>query len=169
MDASQYVIGAVLKQGGHPVAYHSETLSDAKHNYSTYDKEFYSLVQALKQWRHYILGKETILHTDHHPLIFINSQTKIQEQCHLKWVAYIQQFHLVIKYKKGMSNQMVDLLSGPLCRYFNSWLCVVLPMRLGSLSMLLIPSLQRYGLLCNIPLRSIKSIYGLHNQRWVAI
>eukprot|EP00253_Pinus_taeda_P008244 PITA_08244 len=38
------------------------------------DKEFYSLVQALKQWRHYILGKETILHTYHHPLIFINSQ-----------------------------------------------------------------------------------------------
>jgi hypothetical protein len=46
-DASQYVIGTVLKQGGHPIAYHSETLSDAKHNYNTYDKEFYSLVQAL--------------------------------------------------------------------------------------------------------------------------
>jgi hypothetical protein len=26
-DASQYAIGAVLKQGGHPIAYHSETLS----------------------------------------------------------------------------------------------------------------------------------------------
>lgn len=71
-------------------AYHSETLAEAKVNYSTYDKEFYSLVQALKQWRHYILGKETILHTDHHPLIFINSQSKIQEQRHLKWATYIQ-------------------------------------------------------------------------------
>jgi hypothetical protein len=49
-DASQYAIGVVLKQGGHPIAYHSETLSQAKKNYSTYDKEFYSLVQALKQW-----------------------------------------------------------------------------------------------------------------------
>jgi hypothetical protein len=56
-DASQYAIGVVLKQGGHPIAYHSETLSKAKKNYSTYDKEFYSLVQALKQWRHYLLGK----------------------------------------------------------------------------------------------------------------
>ena len=72
-DASQFAIGVVLKQGGHPVAYHSETLAEAKINYNTYDKEFYSLVQALKQWRHYILGKETVLHTDHHPLIFINS------------------------------------------------------------------------------------------------
>jgi hypothetical protein len=132
MDASQYDIGVVLKQGGHPIAYHLETLSDAKRNCSTYDKEFYSLVQALKQWHHYILGKGKILHTDHHPLIFINSQTKINEQRHLKWVAYIQQFLLVIKYKKGTSNHMVDLLSHPLHMYFNSWLCIVLPMRLRS-------------------------------------
>jgi hypothetical protein len=76
-DTSQYAIGSILKQGGHPIAYHSETLSEEKKNYSTYDKEFYSLVQALKQWRHYLLGKETILHTNHHPLIFINSQSKI--------------------------------------------------------------------------------------------
>lgn len=47
-DASQYAIGAIPKQGGHPIAYHSETLSQAKKNYNTYDKEFYSLVQALK-------------------------------------------------------------------------------------------------------------------------
>ena len=59
------------------------------------------------------MGKETIIHTEHHPLIFINSQLKIQEQRHLKWASYIQQFHLVIKYKKSTSNKMVDLLSRP--------------------------------------------------------
>lgn len=59
------------------------------------------------------MGKETIFHTDHHPLIFINSQSKIQEQRHLKWASYIQQFHLVIKYKKGSSNKMADFLSRP--------------------------------------------------------
>ena len=112
-DASQYVIGVMLKQGGHPIAYHSETLSKDKRNYSTYDKEFYSLVQYLKQWCHYLLEKETILHTDDHSLIFINSQSKIEEQRHLKWASYIQQFHLVIRYKKGASNKMVDLLSRP--------------------------------------------------------
>jgi hypothetical protein len=88
-------------------------LSEVEKNYSTYDKEFYSLVQALKQWRHYLLGKETIFHTDHHPLIFINSQTKIQQQRHLKWASYIQHFHLVIRYKKDNSNKMDDLLIRP--------------------------------------------------------
>ena len=64
-DASDYAIGAVLTQHGHPVAYHSETLSDTVWKYPTYDKEMYSIVQACRQWKHYILGKETVIHTDH--------------------------------------------------------------------------------------------------------
>jgi hypothetical protein len=45
-DASDYAIGVVLTQQRHPVAYHSETLSDTVQNYPTYDKEMYSIVQA---------------------------------------------------------------------------------------------------------------------------
>jgi hypothetical protein len=67
-DALDYAVGAILTQPGHPVAYHSETLSDTIHKYPTYDKEMYSIVQACRQWRHYILGKETVIHTDHKPL-----------------------------------------------------------------------------------------------------
>jgi len=37
-NASQFSIGAILNKGGHPMAYHYETLSDAKVNYSTYEK-----------------------------------------------------------------------------------------------------------------------------------
>jgi hypothetical protein len=64
-DASDYAIGAVLTQQGHPVAYHSETLSDTVRKYPTYDKEMYSILQACQQYKHYILGKETVIHTDH--------------------------------------------------------------------------------------------------------
>ena len=45
-DASDYVVGVVLTQHGHPVAYHSETLSDVVHKYPTYEKEMYSIVQS---------------------------------------------------------------------------------------------------------------------------
>jgi hypothetical protein len=58
----------ILTQNGHPMAYHSETLSDAIHKYPIYNKEMYSIVQSYLQWRHYILGKETDIHTDHKPL-----------------------------------------------------------------------------------------------------
>jgi hypothetical protein len=68
-NASDYAVGAVLTQHDHPLAYHSEKLSYAIHKYPTYDKEMYSsIVQACHQWRHYIFGKETIIHTDHKPL-----------------------------------------------------------------------------------------------------
>jgi hypothetical protein len=102
MDDSQFSIEVLLKQGGHPVDYNSEMHSKAKVKYNTYDNEFYILVQGLKQCYHYILAKETIFHTDHHPLIFINSHSKMQEQSLLKWEAYIQQFLIIIKYKKGI-------------------------------------------------------------------
>lgn len=65
-NASQFAIRVLLKQGGHLVVYHSETLDKGKGNYNTYEKEFYNLVKELKQWCHYILGKEIILHTDNH-------------------------------------------------------------------------------------------------------
>jgi hypothetical protein len=56
-DAFDYAMGTVLTQHGHPVAYHSETLFDTVQKYPTYDKEMYSIVQACRQWKHYILGK----------------------------------------------------------------------------------------------------------------
>ena len=114
IDASNYAIGAVLTQQGNPVAYHSETLSDTIRKYPTYDKEMYSIVQACRQWKRYILGKETIIHTNHQPLLFIQTQGKLQNDRHQKWSTYLQNFNLNIKYKKGSTNNVVDCLSRPL-------------------------------------------------------
>jgi hypothetical protein len=51
-DASDYVVGVVLTQHSHLMAYHSETLSDIVRNYPTYNKEMYSIVKACRQWRY---------------------------------------------------------------------------------------------------------------------
>ena len=67
-DTSDYAIGAVLTQHRNRVAYHSEKLSDTIQKYPTYDKEMYSIVQAYQQWKHYILRKEMVIHTDHRKL-----------------------------------------------------------------------------------------------------
>ena len=69
-DASDYALVAVITQSGHPVAFHFKTFSDMVRRYSTYEKELYAIVQALKQWRHYILGNEEIMVTNHRPLHF---------------------------------------------------------------------------------------------------
>ena len=54
-DASGVTIGGFLNQDNRTVAYFSEKLNETKRKYSTYDKEFYSIIQALKKWRHYLV------------------------------------------------------------------------------------------------------------------
>jgi hypothetical protein len=113
-DASNYAMGAFLLQYGKPICFHSETFNGAVINYPTYDKELYALVQSVKKWKHYLLGKETIIHTDHQPLQYLQSQTKLQQARHFRWMGFLQQFHLVIRYKKGIFNKVVDMLSRPI-------------------------------------------------------
>jgi len=76
-DASGVGIGAILSQEKRPIAYYSEKLNEAKRRYSTYDKEFYALVRALERWRHYLVGVEFILHSDHEALRFVQGQHKL--------------------------------------------------------------------------------------------
>jgi hypothetical protein len=112
--ALDYFISVVLTQHGHPVAYRSETLSDVFQRYPTYNKDMYSILKACQKWKHYILIKEMIIHTDHNPLQFMQTQGKLQNDRHKKWSTYLQQFHLNIKYKKGNTNHVADFLSRPL-------------------------------------------------------
>ena len=63
-DASDYAMGTVLLQHHKPITFHSETFNGAINNYPTYDKVLYVLVQSVKKWKHYLMGKETVIHTD---------------------------------------------------------------------------------------------------------
>ena len=61
-DASGVGIGGVF----------SEKLNDAKRRYSTYDKEFYAIVESLRFWRFYLLLTEFVLFSDHQALRYLN-------------------------------------------------------------------------------------------------
>ena len=111
IDDSNYVVGAILTQHGHLVAYHNETLLDTVCKYPTYDKEMYSIVQSYHQWKHCILGKETVIQTNHKPLQFMQTQGNLQNDHHQKWSTYLQQLHLNIKNNKGNMMQVDDCLS----------------------------------------------------------
>jgi hypothetical protein len=108
-DASGYAVGGVLSQEDRPVAYYSEKLDDAKLKYSTYDKEFYAIVQALKKWRHYLIPKEFVLYSDNHALQFVSQQEKLNQK-HAKWVEYMQNFTFVINHISGTANKVADAL-----------------------------------------------------------
>ncbi|KAI5431116.1 variant 2, Acyl-coenzyme A oxidase 2 [Lathyrus oleraceus] len=109
-DASNVRIGAVLLQEGHPLAYFSEKLKGAALNYSTYDKELYSLARTLQTWQRYLLPKEFVIHSDHESLKHLKGQGKLNKR-HAKWVEFLEQFPYVVKHKKGKSNVVADALS----------------------------------------------------------
>lgn len=68
IDACKVSINAVLSQNNKLVAFFSEKLSRAKCNYSTYDVEFYVIVQLVRYCHHYLFHWEFILYTNHDSL-----------------------------------------------------------------------------------------------------
>jgi hypothetical protein len=104
------MVVAVLSQDNRPVAYFSEKLNETKMKYSTYDKEFYAIIQELKKWRHYMVPKEFVLYRDNHALQFITRQEKLNQK-HAKRVEFMHKFTFVIKNIYGNANKVVDALS----------------------------------------------------------
>jgi hypothetical protein len=76
-NASGYELGALLMQEGRPMCYHSELFHGAVLDYPTYDKELFAIVHEVKKWKHYLLGKETIIHIEYQPLQYLQSQGKM--------------------------------------------------------------------------------------------
>ena len=79
-DASGVGIEGGLSQDCHPISYFSEKLNEAKKKYSTYDKELYVVVQALRYWSHYLTPHKFVIYSDHDALRHINSQKKLNAQ-----------------------------------------------------------------------------------------
>jgi hypothetical protein len=109
-DVSGVAIGAVLSQDNRLVSYFIEKLNDTKNKYSTYDKEFYAVIQDLKKWRNYLIPKEFFLYSDNQALQFITRQEKLNQR-HDKWVEFIHNFTFVVKHIARTANKVADAFS----------------------------------------------------------
>ena len=108
-DASAIGLGAILEQGGKVVAYASRTLTQAEQNYSVIQRECLVIVFALKQFRHYLLGRYFTLLTDHAPLQWLAGQK--MEGLLARWALATQEYDFTISYRKGTANSNADALS----------------------------------------------------------
>lgn len=84
-DASGLGVGAVLMQEGKPPSFFSQGSKGKLLHMSTYEKELYALIQAVKKWRPYLIGQEFLIRTDHQSLNFLLEQ-KIGTPTQQKWI-----------------------------------------------------------------------------------
>ena len=63
-EASTFTIAAILNQNGKPVVFHARTFSTSEQRHSIVEKEAYAVVEALRKWKHLLLGKHFTLITD---------------------------------------------------------------------------------------------------------
>ena len=108
-DASGVGLSAVLEQDGHVVTYASRILSCSEQQYSVIQQECLAILYALKHFRHYLLGRQFKILTDHAPLQWLSAQKMEGMLC--RWALALQQYNFQIVYRKGSLNSNADALS----------------------------------------------------------
>ena len=115
-DPSDLALGCVLSQFKnkrlHPVAFHSRKLSDAQRNYEIHDKELLAILEAFKEWPHYLVGtKEPItVYTDHQNLQNLLT-TKVWNQRQIRWAQQLANYNFKIVYRPGKRGAKPEALS----------------------------------------------------------
>jgi len=115
-DASDFALGYVLSQFKdkrlHPVAFHSRKLNPAERNYAIHDKELLAILEAFKEWNHYLVGayKPVTVYTSHQNLQNFLT-TKVWNQRQIRWVQRLADYHFKIVYRPGQRGGKPDTLS----------------------------------------------------------
>ena len=94
------------------IAYRSQTMSPAERNYQIYDKELMAVVQALTEWRHYLLGAKHPVEvwTDHANLTYFRKPQDLNRR-QARWSLFLSEFDFVFVHKPGSSMTKADVLS----------------------------------------------------------
>ncbi|GJR29889.1 putative mitochondrial protein [Tanacetum coccineum] len=109
-DFQSMRIGAVLQQGGHPIAYFSKSLSLKHQALSTYEKEFYAVIMAIEKWKGYLLDRHFKIKTDHFRLKYLLDQ-RFTTPFWAKWLPKLLGYDYEISYKKRSENTVANALS----------------------------------------------------------
>ncbi|KAI4293446.1 hypothetical protein PAPHI01_2720, partial [Pancytospora philotis] len=107
-DASDEAIGAILAQKTNSgkeqmISAYSKALDATQKRYSVTDKELLAVVKAVDHYRHYLLGKQFTLKTDHKALAYLWEASNPTSRL-LRWAMKLQEYNFQPEYIKGELN-----------------------------------------------------------------
>ena len=106
---------AILSQVGedgveHPVCFASRSCNAAEHNYSSFEGECLAVVWAKSHFRSYLFGNSFTLVTNHEPLKWIMTTTKLTRKL-ARWSLLLQEYDFKVENRAGADNTNADCLS----------------------------------------------------------
>ena len=115
-DASDFALACILSQylgkALHPVAFHSRKLNDVERNYEIHEKELLAILEAFREWKHYLLGADdqVTVYTDHQNLQYFLT-TKVWNPPQIRWAQWLANSNFTIVYHPGSRGGKPDPLS----------------------------------------------------------
>lgn len=115
-DASNFAVGAELLQDQDgqmvTIGYGSFTMTNQQRRYCTTRRELLAIVRFTNHFRHYLLGREFTLRTDHNSLIWLTSFKNLDGQL-ARWMEELSRFAMELKHRPGKEHVNADALSRP--------------------------------------------------------
>ena len=114
VDASSVTLFIVLTQPregalDHPIAFGSKKLSTEEKNYTTMEREGLAMVYVLQKFRHYLLGGNFQMYTDHSALKYLVNKPVLGGKI-CRWLLLFQEFDFEVFVKPGRLNVGPDHL-----------------------------------------------------------
>jgi len=97
-----------------PITFASKSLTRTQRRYCVTRRELLAMVTFMHKFRHYLLGKEFLVRTDHSSLRWIMSFKSPTDQM-ARWLEILSQFNFKIEHRKGSKHLNCDSLSGIPC------------------------------------------------------
>jgi cleavage and polyadenylation specificity factor subunit 1 len=95
-----------------PIAYFSRKLRPAETRYSTFDRQLLAIYLAIKNFRHFVEGREFFVLMDHKPLTFaLSTHSDKYTPRQTRHLHFISQFTADIRHVSGGANPVADALS----------------------------------------------------------
>ena len=119
-DASDCGIGAVLSQVNSDasecvIAYASRSLSRQEQRYCVTRRELLAVVEFVKHFREYLLGRRFTLRTDHGSLVWLKNFKEPEGQL-ARWLERLEEYDFTVVHRQGSLHNNADALSRIPCR-----------------------------------------------------